>query len=127
MSADRGAKRKDAAMSAEPSESRTDADVAPNANTSTKRPVNTVLAPSFGDRVIYADGVHTLALRGGVAQLDLFQTLASTEKGESRVVTHRVVLPVQVVTGLMRMLSAAANAGAKATASSGAAHAEKKP
>ena len=68
------------------------------------------LSPSLGDRVHYADGIHALSVRGGVVRIDLFQTLVSSGKQEQRMVTDRIVLPVDAVNELMRMLQAVAKA-----------------
>lgn len=43
-------------------------------------------------------------------QLDLYQSLAAGTRGESRIVTHRLVLPVAAVNELVRMLGAVAKA-----------------
>lgn len=68
------------------------------------------LSPSLGDRVHYADGIHALSVRGGVVRIDLFQTLVASGKQEQRMVTDRIVLPVDAVNELMRMLQAVAKA-----------------
>ncbi len=67
------------------------------------------LAPSLGENIVYADGVHVVALRAGVVQLDLYQNLAAGAD-ERRIVTHRLVLPVAAVNELVRMLGAVARA-----------------
>ena len=66
------------------------------------------LSPSLGDRVHYADGIHARSVRGGVVRSDLFQTLVASGKQEQRMVTDRIVLPVDAVNELMRMLQAVA-------------------
>lgn len=65
------------------------------------------LAPSFGDHVVYADGVQALSLRGGLVHLDLYQLLPGG-KASARLVSHRVVLPTAAASELLKMLQAAA-------------------
>jgi len=77
-----------------------------------KRVTHVSAAPSLADNVIYADGVQALAVKGGVVQLDLFQTLTSTQSQENRVVSHRLVLPVAAVNELLRMLQTISKAAA---------------
>ena len=79
-----------------------------------KRTAKVAIAPSLADRVIYADGVQALAIKGGVGQIDLYQVLAATASEESRVVSHRVVLPLPALNEPLRMLGAAAQAGTAA-------------
>lgn len=77
-----------------------------------KRTAKVAIAPSLAQNVIYADGVHPLAVRAGVGRLDLYQVLAADVKSESRVVTHRIVLPMVAINELLRMLGTAAKASA---------------
>jgi len=77
-----------------------------------KRVTRVSAAPSLVDNVIYADGVQALAVKGGVVQLDLFQTLTVTQSQENRVVSHRLVLPVAAGNELLRMLHAMSKAAA---------------
>jgi hypothetical protein len=79
-----------------------------------KRTARVAVASSLADNVIYADGVQALAIRGGVGQIDLYQVLAATAKDESRVVSHRIALPLPALNELLRMLGAAAQAGTAA-------------
>jgi hypothetical protein len=76
-----------------------------------KRVTRVSAAPSLADNVIYADGVQALAVKGGVVQLDLFQTLTVTQSHENRVVSHRLVLPVAAVNDLLRMLQTMSKSG----------------
>lgn len=85
---------------------------------SARRP-RVALAPSLGENVVYADGVHVVALRAGVVQLDLYQSLAAGAKAESRIVTHRLVLPVAAVNDLVRMLGAVAKASGERRGTAG--------
>jgi hypothetical protein len=77
------------------------------------------LSPSLGDRVHYADGIHALSVRSGVVRIDLFQTLVASGKQEQRMVTDRIVLPVDAVNELMRMLQTMAKAAVKGEAKGG--------
>lgn len=78
-----------------------------------KRTAKVAIAPSLAQSIIYADGVHSLAIRAGVGQMDLYQVLAADGKSESRVVTHRIVLPMAAMNELMRMFSTIARASVK--------------
>lgn len=63
-----------------------------------KRPVRMTHAPDFASQPVYADGVHGVMLRGGVAHIDLYQVVTpGNEKqgqAEQRIVSHRLVLPL---------------------------------
>lgn len=79
-----------------------------------ERTAKVAIASSLADNVIYAEGVQALAIKGGVGQIDLYQVLAATANEVSRVVSHRVVLPLPALNELLRMLGAAAQAGTAA-------------
>ncbi len=63
-----------------------------------KRQLHLSYAPDFASQPVYADGVHGVMLRGGVAHIDLYQvvTPGNEKQGqpEQRVVSHRLVLPL---------------------------------
>jgi hypothetical protein len=87
-----------------------------------KRTAKVALAPSLAQNVIYADGVHSLAIKAGVGQLDLYQVLTADEASESRLVTHRIVLPMAAVNELMRMFGTVAKASLKRQAAKSKEH-----
>jgi hypothetical protein len=82
--------------------------------TGNERMAKVVVAASLADNVIYDYGVQALAIKESVGQIDLYQVLAATAKDESRVVSHRIVLPLPALNELLRMLGAAAQAGTAA-------------
>jgi hypothetical protein len=57
----------------------------------------------------YADGVRSVGLRGGVAQIDLYQTvIPDNEKQnwpEQQVVTHRLALPLVAIAEINKLLN----------------------
>lgn len=63
-------------------------------------------SPTLPDRVLYADGVHGIALRGGVAQIDLYQivTPGNDKQPEQRVISQRLALPVNALNELAGIL-----------------------
>ena len=61
---------------------------------------------TLADRVLYADGVHGIALRGGVAQIDLYQivTPGNDKQPEQRVISQRLALPLNALNELAGIL-----------------------
>ena len=61
---------------------------------------------TLADRVLYADGVHGIALRGGVAQIDLYQivTPGNDKQPEQRVISQRIALPLNALNELAGIL-----------------------
>lgn len=79
--------------------------------TDAQRPqVRVAVSPSLGENVVYADGVQSLAIRGGVGHFDLYQILGTDKAGEQRMITHRMVVPIAALNEMLQMLAAAANA-----------------
>ncbi|MBX3664457.1 MAG: hypothetical protein KF834_02110 [Burkholderiales bacterium] len=73
-----------------------------------KRTVRMTYAPDFAGQPVYADGVHGVMLRGGVAHIDLYQTITpgneKQSQPEQRVVSHRLVLPLPALGELGRII-----------------------
>jgi len=67
-----------------------------------RRTAKVAVAPSLADNLINADGVQVLALKGGVGQVDLHQVLGATASEGSRVVSHRIVLPLRALMNYCR-------------------------
>jgi hypothetical protein len=74
-----------------------------------KRPIRMTYAPDFASQPVYADGVHGVMLRGGVAHIDLYQTITpgneKQNQPEQRVVSHRLVLPLPALGELGQIIS----------------------
>ena len=83
-----------------------------------KRPVRISYAPDFASQPIYADGIHGVMLRGGVAHIDLYQVVMpgneKEKQPEQRVVSHRLVLPLPVLGELGGIINSMQQALAKA-------------
>lgn len=70
------------------------------------RPVRVTYAADLASRAVYADGIHGVSVRGGVARIDLYQVVlpAADKEPEQRVVSHRLVLPLPALGELAAML-----------------------
>jgi hypothetical protein len=83
---------------------------APAAGQENRPQIRVAVSPSLGENVVYADGVQSLSIRGGVGHFDLFQILGADKNGEQRMITHRLVVPIAALNEMLQMLAAAANA-----------------
>ncbi len=83
---------------------------APAAGQENRPQIRVAVSPSLGENVVYADGVQSLSIRGGVGHFDLFQILGADKNGEQRMITHRMVVPIAALNEMLQMLAAAANA-----------------
>jgi len=64
-------------------------------------------ASDLTSKILFADGVHGIGLRGGVAHIDLYQVLVQEGEGrpEQRVVSQRLVLSLPAAAELSKALS----------------------
>lgn len=85
---------------------------------SKKHAVRMTYAPDFASQPVYADGVHGVMLRGGVAHIDLYQVVApgneKQNQPEQRVVSHRLVLPLPALGELGQIIGSMRQAMEKA-------------
>jgi hypothetical protein len=81
-------------------------------------PTRVSYAGDLVNRAIFADGIHGVSLRAGVARIDLYQVVMSGDErqAEQRVVSHRLVLPLPALDELAAMLNSMRQALQKATA-----------
>ena len=71
-----------------------------------RKNVRLAYSATLADRVLYADGVHGIALRAGVAQIDLYQVVTSgnDKQPEQRVISQRLALPLNALNELAGIL-----------------------
>ena len=86
-------------------------------------PVRLSYAADLASRAVFADGIHGVSVRGGVARIDLYQAVLPGDdtQPEQRVVTHRLVLPLPALGELAAMLTSMRQALQKATEQQGGA------
>ena len=74
-----------------------------------RKPVRISYAPEFASGPVYADGIHGVMLRGGVAHIDLYQVVTpgneKQKQPEQRVVSHRLVLPLPALGELGQIIN----------------------
>jgi len=88
-----------------------------SASDTAKRPVRVSYAGDLATRATFADGIHGISMRGGVARIDLYQALLPGDENqpEQRVVAHRLILPLTALGELAGMLNSMRQALQKAT------------
>jgi len=71
-----------------------------------KPQARTSYSPNATDQTVYADGVQGIAVMGGVARIELYQTIVpgSDKQPEQRVITHRLVMPLAGLGDLSKAL-----------------------